>query len=189
LIELKIRDAHHQQSVRSKQTVQFPEGSRGVLELFETIPDENCIGSKSRRIIFYCQPVHGQPLPLDEVTVGCSDIETDRPPSPLLCCLQKRSQVATDFKDFGPKAIGRADAEIHIICGFRAPASNKFRRTHTSGVAKNSLHMQAEAIDIRLPGTPTSKFRDAALALGRGDVGYYPASDFIHLDVGRVRRW
>lgn len=87
------------------------------------------------------------------------------------------------------QAVGRADAEVDIICGFRAPASNEFLRAHTSGVAKYSLHMQAEAIDIRLPGTPTSKFRDAALALGRGGVGYYPASDFIHLDVGRVRRW
>jgi uncharacterized protein YcbK (DUF882 family) len=94
-----------------------------------------------------------------------------------------------DLLSDAAQAVGRADAEIHIICGFRAPASNEFLRTHTSGVAKNSLHMQAEAIDIRLPGTPTSKFRDAALALGRGGVGYYPASDFIHLDVGRVRRW
>ena len=87
------------------------------------------------------------------------------------------------------QAVGRPDAEIHIICGYRAPKSNEYLRTHTSGVAKNSLHMQAEAIDIRLPGTRTSKFRDVALALGRGGVGYYPASDFIHVDVGRVRRW
>ena len=87
------------------------------------------------------------------------------------------------------QAVGRPDAEIHIICGYRAPKSNEYLRTHTSGVAKNSLHMQAEAIDIRLPGTQTSKFRDAALALGRGGVGYYTASDFIHVDVGRVRRW
>jgi len=87
------------------------------------------------------------------------------------------------------QAIGRPNAEIQIICGYRAPKSNEFLRTHTSGVAKHSLHMQAEAIDIRLPGTRTSKFRDAALALGRGGVGYYPVSDFIHVDVGRVRRW
>jgi uncharacterized protein YcbK (DUF882 family) len=87
------------------------------------------------------------------------------------------------------QAVGRPNAEIHIICGYRAPQSNEYLRTHTSGVAKNSLHMQAEAIDIRLPGTRTSKFRDAALALGLGGVGYYPASDFIHVDVGRVRRW
>jgi uncharacterized protein YcbK (DUF882 family) len=87
------------------------------------------------------------------------------------------------------EAVGRPDAEIHIICGYRAPKSNEYLRTHTSGVAKNSLHMQAEAIDIRLPGTRTLKFRDAALALARGGVGYYPASDFIHVDVGRIRRW
>jgi uncharacterized protein YcbK (DUF882 family) len=49
--------------------------------------------------------------------------------------------------------------------------------------------MQAEAIDIRLPGTSTSTFRNAALALKLGGVGYYPASDFIHVDVGRVRHW
>lgn len=87
------------------------------------------------------------------------------------------------------QAVGRPNAEIQIICGYRTPKSNEFLRTHTAGVAKNSLHMQAEAIDIRLPGTGTLKFRNAALALARGGVGYYPTSDFIHVDVGRVRRW
>ncbi len=86
-------------------------------------------------------------------------------------------------------ASGRVDAEINIICGYRSPLTNEFLRTHTSGVARNSLHMQAEAIDIRLPGIRTSRLRDIALGLGRGGVGYYPASDFIHVDVGRVRRW
>ena len=86
-------------------------------------------------------------------------------------------------------ASGRAGAEIDIICGYRTPKSNEFLRTHTFGVAKNSLHMQAEAIDIRVPGVKTSKLRDTALSLGRGGVGYYPASDFIHVDLGRVRRW
>jgi uncharacterized protein YcbK (DUF882 family) len=86
-------------------------------------------------------------------------------------------------------ATGRPDAEIHVICGYRTPWSNEFLRTHTSGVAKNSLHMEAEAIDIRLPGVKTSNLRDIALSLRRGGVGYYPASDFIHVDVGRVRRW
>ena len=86
-------------------------------------------------------------------------------------------------------AVGRPDAEIDIICGYRTPWSNNYLRSHTSGVAKNSLHMQAEAIDIRLPGTRTFDFREAALKLGRGGVGYYAKSDFIHVDVGRVRRW
>ena len=56
-------------------------------------------------------------------------------------------------------------------------------------VARHSLHMQAEAIDIRLPGVPTSAVRDAALRLQRGGVGYYRDSNFVHVDVGRVRRW
>jgi len=86
-------------------------------------------------------------------------------------------------------SVGRAGAEIHIICGYRTPWSNEYLRTHSTGVAKNSLHMQAEAIDIRLPGIALAQFRNAALALGRGGVGYYPTSDFIHVDVGRVRRW
>ena len=49
--------------------------------------------------------------------------------------------------------------------------------------------MQAMAIDIRLPGTSTAKLRDLALALHEGGVGYYAKSDFIHVDVGRIRRW
>ena len=86
-------------------------------------------------------------------------------------------------------AVGRPNAEIQVICGYRTPWSNEYLRTHTIGVAKNSLHMQAEAIDIRLPGTKTTNVRDAALALHRGGVGYYAASNFVHVDVGRVRHW
>jgi uncharacterized protein YcbK (DUF882 family) len=87
------------------------------------------------------------------------------------------------------KSVDRAGAELQIICGYRTPASNQFLRDTSTGVAKNSLHMQAEAIDIRLPGVPLKKMREAALALGRGGVGYYAASNFIHVDVGRVRQW
>jgi uncharacterized protein YcbK (DUF882 family) len=81
--------------------------------------------------------------------------------------------------------------EIDVICGYRTPWSNEFLRTRSvhTGVAQHSLHMQAEAIDIRLPGIPTSTVRDAALSLHRGGVGYYRSSDFVHVDVGRVRRW
>ena len=87
------------------------------------------------------------------------------------------------------RAAGRPGAEIHVICGFRTQWSNEYLRRNTSGVAQNSLHMLAEAIDIRLPGTKISDFRRRALELGRGGVGYYPRSNFIHVDVGRVRRW
>ena len=86
-------------------------------------------------------------------------------------------------------ASGHPDAEIDVVCGYRTPWSNAFLRTHSSGVAPHSLHMQAMAIDIRVPGVRTARLRDAALALHRGGVGYYASSDFIHVDVGRVRRW
>jgi uncharacterized protein YcbK (DUF882 family) len=86
-------------------------------------------------------------------------------------------------------ALGNPNLEIDVVCGYRTPWSNEFLRTHGHGVARHSLHMQAMAIDIRMPGIPTSRLRDAALALHRGGVGYYAASDFVHVDVGRVRRW
>jgi len=86
-------------------------------------------------------------------------------------------------------SVGRPHGEIDIVCGYRTPSTNAALRAHTTGVAKNSLHIQAEAIDLRMPGVNTLKLRKAALALARGGVGYYPHSDFIHVDTGRVRQW
>ena len=88
-------------------------------------------------------------------------------------------------------SLGKPAAEIDVICGYRTPWSNQFLRSRSShsGVAEHSLHMLAEAIDIRIPGIDTARLRDAALALHRGGVGYYAKSDFVHVDVGRVRRW
>ena len=86
-------------------------------------------------------------------------------------------------------SLGNPDLEIDVICGYRTPWSNEFLRAHGHGVAPHSLHMQAMAIDIRVPGVSSAQVRDAALALHRGGVGYYAASNFVHVDVGRVRRW
>lgn len=87
--------------------------------------------------------------------------------------------------------LGRPDGEIDIICGYRTPWSNNFLRTRSAdtGVAKNSQHVQAKAIDIRVPGVPTAKLRDTALSLHAGGVGYYPVNQFVHVDVGPVREW
>ena len=87
------------------------------------------------------------------------------------------------------ESVGRPGAEIDIICGYRSSWSNEFLRSRSPGVAKNSLHMQAHAIDIRIPGVSTIALRDAALALRKGGVGYYPRSGFVHVDTGRVRTW
>lgn len=78
---------------------------------------------------------------------------------------------------------------FHVISGYRSPRTNLSLRSHSSGVAKYSLHMDGKAIDIRLPGVRLAHLRDAALDLGLGGVGYYPGSDFVHVDTGRVRTW
>ena len=85
--------------------------------------------------------------------------------------------------------LGNPDGEIDIVCGYRTPWSNNYLREHSRGVALHSQHMEAKAIDIRIPGIPTAKVRDAALSLQRGGVGYYAQSDFVHVDVGPVRHW
>jgi uncharacterized protein YcbK (DUF882 family) len=87
--------------------------------------------------------------------------------------------------------LGRPNGEIDIVCGYRTPWSNNLLRTRSSnsGVAEHSQHMQAKAIDIRVPGVATTKLRDTALSLHEGGVGYYPVSRFVHVDVGPVREW
>ncbi|MCK9604855.1 MAG: DUF882 domain-containing protein [Methylomonas sp.] len=82
-----------------------------------------------------------------------------------------------------------AHRPFEIICGYRSPFTNANLRKHKSGVANNSLHMQGRAIDIRLDGYDTKHLRNAAISLHRGGVGYYPKSDFVHLDTGKFRTW
>jgi len=85
----------------------------------------------------------------------------------------------------------RADRDdpFHVISGYRSPHTNSLLRSRSEGVAAHSLHMEGRAIDVRLPGFPTRKLREIALGMRRGGVGYYAASDFVHLDTGRVRFW
>ena len=79
---------------------------------------------------------------------------------------------------------------FEIISGYRSSTTNTMlRKTRGGGVAKRSLHMDGKAIDIRLVGVDTARLRDAALALGAGGVGYYPDSDFVHIDTGAGRSW
>jgi uncharacterized protein YcbK (DUF882 family) len=78
---------------------------------------------------------------------------------------------------------------FEVISGYRCPTTNAtLRETRGGGVAKNSLHMEGRAIDVRLPGVSLADLRDAAVSLRAGGVGYYP-SQFVHIDTGRVRRW
>lgn len=80
-------------------------------------------------------------------------------------------------------------ARIGVISGYRSPQTNAMLHERSSQVASGSLHMLGQAIDIRLPGVETARIRDAAMRLAIGGVGYYPTSDFVHVDIGRVRHW
>ncbi|AGA90717.1 hypothetical protein Thimo_1952 [Thioflavicoccus mobilis 8321] len=87
------------------------------------------------------------------------------------------------------RSIGNEDAVYEILSAYRSPKTNAMLRSRSRRVAKKSLHMRGQAIDIRLSNTRTRRVRDTAVALGRGGVGYYPNSNFVHLDTGTVRRW
>lgn len=82
--------------------------------------------------------------------------------------------------------------KIDLISGYRSPLTNTALRNAGgahSGVASKSQHMLGKATDIHLPGVPLDRLRDAAMALGKGGVGYYPRDGFVHVDTARVRHW
>jgi len=78
---------------------------------------------------------------------------------------------------------------IEVVSGYRSPATNLMLANLNDGVAQHSYHTKGMAIDLRLPGTPLPRIHSTALGMHRGGVGYYPDSQFVHIDVGPVRRW
>jgi uncharacterized protein YcbK (DUF882 family) len=88
--------------------------------------------------------------------------------------------------------IGRqleSTSPFEVISGYRSPATNAMLRRESEGVAKSSLHMQGQAIDVRVADRALGNLRRVAMTMRSGGVGYYPQSDFVHIDVGRVRYW
>lgn len=83
----------------------------------------------------------------------------------------------------------RTDAPFQLISGYRSPKTNAKLASASNGVAKKSLHTQGLAADIRMEKISLRRLQTAALLMRRGGVGFYPKSDFVHVDVGRVRRW
>ena len=81
------------------------------------------------------------------------------------------------------------EASISVISGYRCPATNAMLAARSNRVAKNSFHVRGMAIDFRLPGRQLATVRASAMALASGGVGYYPQSDFVHVDTGPVRAW
>lgn len=82
-----------------------------------------------------------------------------------------------------------AQLPIHLVSGYRSPATNAYLAARSGRVAQNSYHMYGRAADIRIPGVSLAGLRQTALALQGGGVGYYPSSDFVHIDNGPVRNW
>jgi len=78
---------------------------------------------------------------------------------------------------------------FEVISGYRSPKTNAALARNSNGVAKHSLHMEGMAIDIRVPGLKLRDLRNIAKSFKAGGVGYYPKSDFVHVDTGRVRYW
>jgi len=83
----------------------------------------------------------------------------------------------------------RTDAPIEIISGYRSPSTNAMLAGQSDGVARQSYHTKGLATDIRIGGVSLRRLQTTALFMGRGGVGFYPRSDFVHVDVGPVRRW
>jgi uncharacterized protein YcbK (DUF882 family) len=80
-------------------------------------------------------------------------------------------------------------APIHVISAYRSSATNSSLYGRSRGVARNSYHIQAMALDVRLPGGRIADLCRVARALGAGGVGYYPRANFVHIDSGPVRYW
>jgi uncharacterized protein YcbK (DUF882 family) len=86
-------------------------------------------------------------------------------------------------------AVAGSHAPYEVISGYRSTTTNQALRHRGGGVAEHSLHLEGRAIDIRLADVTLADLRDASISLQAGGVGYYPQSQFVHLDTGRVRRW
>lgn len=85
--------------------------------------------------------------------------------------------------------LNQHDKPYEVISAYRSPLTNARLRNQTHGVAEHSMHIEGKAIDIRVAGVATKKLRDLALNMNRGGVGYYPQSNFLHIDTGRLRTW
>jgi len=118
-------------------------------------------------------------------------------------CLAQVNQLLRDFRTGDVHPIDpalldilfelqvRADRDdpFEVISAYRSPATNALLHRHSEGVAVHSMHLEGRAIDVRLTGYSTRSLANHARALGRGGVGYYASSDFVHVDTGRVRYW
>ncbi|MGI9309662.1 MAG: DUF882 domain-containing protein [Gammaproteobacteria bacterium] len=140
----------------------------------------NHLHTGERLNITYCENGSYLPEALAEINRLLRDFRTE-----------EVHVIEPDLLDFMHriKSAVRSNSTYEIISGYRSPATNEKLRRSSNGVARKSFHMKGQAIDIRLPGVATRNLCRAARKLEMGGVGYYGASDFIHIDVGPVRSW
>lgn len=85
--------------------------------------------------------------------------------------------------------LGMRNSEIQVLSGYRSAQTNARMRRRSRGVASNSYHILGKAVDFNIQGVPLARIKMAAESLSNGGVGYYPRSNFIHVDTGPVRTW
>lgn len=95
---------------------------------------------------------------------------------------------AIDIVAIVHKMTGSTDP-YSVLSGYRNPKTNSMLREGSKGVAKHSLHMSGQAIDVRMDNVACTRIRDLAKKLKAGGVGYYPRSGFVHMDSGTFRTW
>lgn len=79
--------------------------------------------------------------------------------------------------------------KFSVISGYRSPETNERLHELSGGVSQHSLHMQGRAIDVRMAGIDCADLAARAQELKLGGVGFYRASNFVHLDTGTFRTW
>ena len=156
-------------------------------------------------------PLAARPVSLEPRSIALKNLHTDEALEALYWdggryvpdALEAVNKVLRDFRtgDVHPIAPGLLDvlvdlraatgsaAPYQVISGYRSPQTNAILRERSAEVAQHSLHMDGEAIDLYLEDVDLERLHMAALDLSRGGVGYYPATKFVHIDVGPVRHW
>jgi uncharacterized protein YcbK (DUF882 family) len=129
----------------------------------------------------YCQQGCLVPSSLEKIDHILRDTRTDETMAIDVDLLDLLHRLARTIPSAEP---------FHVISGYRSASTNAYLREHGGGgVAANSLHLVGKAIDIRVPGVGLRALYRTAISLRGGGVGIYPSSDFVHVDVGRVRTW
>lgn len=136
-------------------------------------------GEYLKRLVYWQQGSYLEGS-LDEISYILRDHRTDE--------VHSMDPITLDLMAAVSRKVG-ATRPFEIISGYRSPDTNRELRSKSRSVAKSSYHTKGMAVDLRLPGVPLKTLRRAALDLRMGGVGYYPKTNFVHLDSGQVRSW